>query len=154
VLDIINFAQGDFFMLGGYALWLTLEHTHSFVLGVVFAGLAIGVAGGLVLLALVWPLLDRPRELRDADHRAIELAGDPPDIGCGDSRRRRDRFWRERHRQLTYLVEAGADRADTVTRLRQTLLEQHVDEREQKQLTGAWVGLRNRLLRRLLHWKD
>ena len=55
VLDIVNFAQGDFFMLGGYALWVTLQHTHNFLLGVIMAGLVVGVGAGLVLLLLVWP---------------------------------------------------------------------------------------------------
>lgn len=63
VLDIVNFAQGEFFMLGGYALWLTLERTHNFAVSVVVAGLVVGIGGGLVLLALVWPLLGRPQAL-------------------------------------------------------------------------------------------
>src|SRR5438876_11360058 len=58
VLDIVNFAQGDFFMLGGYVLWETVEHTDNFLLGVILAAVVVGVAGGLLLLALVWPLLD------------------------------------------------------------------------------------------------
>jgi branched-chain amino acid transport system permease protein len=63
VLDIVNFAQGDFFMLGGYVLWFTLDRTGNFLLGVVLAAVVVGVAGGLVLLALLWPLLDRPHAL-------------------------------------------------------------------------------------------
>src|SRR5919198_2573191 len=35
VLDIVNFAQGELFMLGGYVLLFTFEATHNFVLGVV-----------------------------------------------------------------------------------------------------------------------
>jgi branched-subunit amino acid ABC-type transport system permease component len=63
VLDIVNFAQGDFFMLGGYVLWFTLDRTGNFLLGVVLAAVVVGVAGGLILLALLWPLLDRPHAL-------------------------------------------------------------------------------------------
>lgn len=59
VLDIINFAQGDFFMLGGYALWATLPRTHSFVISSLLAAAIVGVGGLLILLALVRPLLDR-----------------------------------------------------------------------------------------------
>ena len=33
VLHIINFAQGDFFMLGGYAVWFVLNLTHNYVAG-------------------------------------------------------------------------------------------------------------------------
>ena len=39
VLHIINFAQGDFFMMGGYAVWFSLNLTHNYV-----AALVIGVA--------------------------------------------------------------------------------------------------------------
>ena len=30
VLHIINFAQGDFFMMGGYAVWFSLNLTHNY----------------------------------------------------------------------------------------------------------------------------
>lgn len=63
VLDIVNFAQGDFFMLGGYALWLTLNRTHNFVLSVMVAGLVVGVGGGTALLLLIRPLLGRAHGL-------------------------------------------------------------------------------------------
>jgi len=59
VLDIINFAHGDFFMLGGYALWWTLPHTHNFALSVILAAVIVGAGGLLMLLILVRPLLDR-----------------------------------------------------------------------------------------------
>jgi branched-subunit amino acid ABC-type transport system permease component len=63
VLDIINFAQGDLFMLGGYGLILSLRLTHSFWLSVALATIVVGVVGGLTLLLLVWPLLDKPHAL-------------------------------------------------------------------------------------------
>src|SRR5919206_453534 len=59
VLDIVNFAQGELFMLGGYALLFTLERTGNFVLGLVVAAVVVGVLGGVVLQGMVWPLLDR-----------------------------------------------------------------------------------------------
>jgi branched-chain amino acid transport system permease protein len=59
VLDIVNFAQGELYMLGGYAMLFTLEATGNFVLGLVVAAVAVGILGGLVLQGLVWPLLDR-----------------------------------------------------------------------------------------------
>jgi branched-chain amino acid transport system permease protein len=59
VLDIVNFAQGELFMLGGYALLFTLEQTGNFALGLLVAAVVVGVLGGLVLQGLVWPLLDR-----------------------------------------------------------------------------------------------
>ncbi len=30
VLHIINFAQGDFFMMGGYSVWFFLNLTHNY----------------------------------------------------------------------------------------------------------------------------
>lgn len=63
VLDVINFAQGDFFMLGGYALVVALHFTGSFWLSVALATIVVGVFGGLVLLLLVRPLLDKPHAL-------------------------------------------------------------------------------------------
>src|SRR5918912_2000646 len=59
VLDIVNFTQGELFMLGGYALLFTLEQTGNFLLGLVVAAVLVGVVGGLILQGLVWPLLDR-----------------------------------------------------------------------------------------------
>jgi branched-chain amino acid transport system permease protein len=64
VLDIVNFAQGDFFMLGGYVLFFTLERTNNFLLGVVLAALIVGIGAGVGLLLFVWPLLDRPHALQ------------------------------------------------------------------------------------------
>jgi len=63
VLDIVNFAQGEYFMLGGYAAAITVAATGNFWLGVLVAALVIGVIGGLALLAMVWPLLDKSQAL-------------------------------------------------------------------------------------------
>jgi branched-subunit amino acid ABC-type transport system permease component len=63
VLDVVNFAQGDFFMLGGYVVWATLQVTDNFLLGVLAAGLIVGLGGGLLLLLMVWRLLERAHAL-------------------------------------------------------------------------------------------
>jgi branched-chain amino acid transport system permease protein len=63
VLDIINFAQGEFFMLGAYILWLVLGATHNYVIGLVAATVVMAVGGGFLLLALTWPLLEKARVL-------------------------------------------------------------------------------------------
>src|SRR6266571_980926 len=63
VLDIVNFAQGELFMLGGYVLFFTVQLTGNFLLGVAAAGLIVGLLGGAVLYGMVWPLLGRSQAL-------------------------------------------------------------------------------------------
>lgn len=63
VLDILNLAQGDYFMLGGYVLWLSLTHGQSFWVGAAAAAVVVGVAGGLVLMIMLRPLRHRPTGL-------------------------------------------------------------------------------------------
>jgi branched-chain amino acid transport system permease protein len=63
VLDIVNFAQGELFMLGGYVLFFTYQLTGNFVLGVVAAGVVVGLAGGALLYGMVWPLLSKSQAL-------------------------------------------------------------------------------------------
>src|SRR5437868_12585769 len=63
VLHIINFAQGDFFMMGGYAVWFILSVTHNYVLAMVLGTLLVAILGGLLLTAIIWPLLQRSQVL-------------------------------------------------------------------------------------------
>jgi branched-chain amino acid transport system permease protein len=63
VLDIVNFAQGELFMLGGYVLFFSLQLTGNFALGVVAAAVIVGIGGGAVLYGMVWPLLGRSQAL-------------------------------------------------------------------------------------------
>src|ERR1043165_9496633 len=63
VLDIVNFAQGELFMLGGYVLFFTVQATGNFILGVIAAAVVIGVLGGALLYGMVWPLLGRSQAL-------------------------------------------------------------------------------------------
>jgi branched-chain amino acid transport system permease protein len=63
VLHIINFAQGDFFMMGGYAVWFKLNLTHNYVVAMVVGTVAIAIIGGLLLTAVIWPLLQRSQVL-------------------------------------------------------------------------------------------
>jgi branched-chain amino acid transport system permease protein len=63
VLHIINFAQGDFFMLGGYAVWFALNGTHNFWVSIVVGTIVVAVLGGLLLTLIVWPLLRRSQVL-------------------------------------------------------------------------------------------
>jgi branched-chain amino acid transport system permease protein len=63
VLGILNFAQGDFFMLGAYVVWLGVSHGVDFWLVLVAAVVVVGLAGGLGLMGALWPLRDRPQAL-------------------------------------------------------------------------------------------
>lgn len=63
VLGILNFAQGDFFMLGAYIVWFGVQHGFDFWLALLAAILIVGLAGGLGLLAALWPIRDRPQAL-------------------------------------------------------------------------------------------
>ena len=63
VLGVLNFAQGDFFMLGAYVVWFTLARGLSFWLGVVAAVIVVGLACGLGLMVMLWPLRDRAHAL-------------------------------------------------------------------------------------------
>lgn len=63
VLDIINFAQGDLFMLGAYVAWFTAGFSHNYLLAVLLATVVVGLLGGLLVLAFVWPLLQKAQVL-------------------------------------------------------------------------------------------
>lgn len=63
VLHIINFAQGDFFMMGGYAVWFTLNLTHNYVAALVVGTIGVAIIGGLLLSAVIWPLLQKSQVL-------------------------------------------------------------------------------------------
>lgn len=63
VLEILNFAQGDLFMVGTFVVWLVVSHGLSFWIGVVAATLGVGIVGGLLLMAMLWPLRDRAQAL-------------------------------------------------------------------------------------------
>jgi branched-chain amino acid transport system permease protein len=63
VLGVLNFAQGDFFMLGAYAVWLLLGHGQSFWTGLIAAVVIVGGFGGLGLMAMLWPLRNRAHAL-------------------------------------------------------------------------------------------
>ena len=59
IMDVINFAHGEFLMLGGYVGVLTLAATHSFWLALVAASLAMAGLGAGIYLTTLRPLLGR-----------------------------------------------------------------------------------------------
>jgi branched-chain amino acid transport system permease protein len=63
VLHIINFAQGDFFMMGGYAVWFAVNLTHNYVVAMVIGTIVVAILGGFLLSAVIWPLLQKSQVL-------------------------------------------------------------------------------------------
>jgi branched-chain amino acid transport system permease protein len=63
VLHIINFAQGEFFMLGAYSVYFLLRWTDNYVLSVLVGTLIVAISGGIVLSLMVWPLLEKSNVL-------------------------------------------------------------------------------------------
>jgi branched-subunit amino acid ABC-type transport system permease component len=56
VLRIVNFAQGELFMLGAYTVVYVTQLTHEFPVGVLAAVIGVGVIGGALMFILLWPL--------------------------------------------------------------------------------------------------
>jgi len=66
-MRIINFAHGELFMLGGYALWLFLAWTQgwfpkelTFFVALIVAALAVGLLGALIQFTIFRRLRDHP----------------------------------------------------------------------------------------------
>lgn len=63
VLGVLNFAQGDFFMLGAYVVWIFVNRGLGFWTGLIAAVVIVGGFGGLGLMAMLWPLRHRAHAL-------------------------------------------------------------------------------------------
>ena len=59
IMDVVNFAHGELFMLGAYAGVVALAVTHSFWMALVAATLTIALLGAAIYLATLRPLLGR-----------------------------------------------------------------------------------------------
>src|ERR1700747_3053881 len=59
IMDVVNFAHGEFLMLGAYVGVLTFAATGSFWAALIAAAIAIAVFGALVYVTTLRPLLDR-----------------------------------------------------------------------------------------------
>src|SRR5579863_1792249 len=59
IMDVVNFAHGEFLMLGAYVGVITLAATGSFWLALLAASLVIAVFGAVVYLTTLRPLLGR-----------------------------------------------------------------------------------------------
>ncbi len=59
IMDVVNFAHGEFLMLGAYVGVITLVATGNFWLALIAAAVAIAIFGALVYLTTLRPLLGR-----------------------------------------------------------------------------------------------
>src|SRR5471030_2278645 len=59
IMDVVNFAHGELFMLGAYMGVLVLSATGSFWLALVLATLIIGVFGAVIQIVALRPLIGR-----------------------------------------------------------------------------------------------
>jgi branched-chain amino acid transport system permease protein len=59
IMDVVNFAHGDLFMLGAYMGWVFMTMTGNFWLGLVAAGLIVFVFGLLMQSVALRPLIGR-----------------------------------------------------------------------------------------------
>src|SRR3984893_9406084 len=59
IMDVVNFAHGELFMLGAYVGVLTLAATGSFWLALISASLLIGLFGAVIYLVTLRPLIGR-----------------------------------------------------------------------------------------------
>jgi branched-chain amino acid transport system permease protein len=59
IMDVVNFAHGELFMLGAYVGVLTLAATGSFWLALIAAAIAVALLGAAIYLTTLRPLLGR-----------------------------------------------------------------------------------------------
>jgi branched-chain amino acid transport system permease protein len=59
IMDVVNFAHGELFMLGAYVGVLTLAATGNFWVALIVATLAIAILGALIYLTTLRPLIGR-----------------------------------------------------------------------------------------------
>jgi branched-chain amino acid transport system permease protein len=59
IMDVVNFAHGELFMLGAYIGVLVLSTTDSFWLALIMAALIVGIFGGVMQVVTLRPLMGR-----------------------------------------------------------------------------------------------
>jgi branched-subunit amino acid ABC-type transport system permease component len=59
IMDVVNFAHGELFMLGAYMGVITLSTTGNFWIALLVASVAIAIAGGIMQVVALRPLLGR-----------------------------------------------------------------------------------------------
>jgi branched-chain amino acid transport system permease protein len=58
-MDVVNFAHGEFYMMGAFFGYSLLFIIHNFWLAILLAGIAVGIMGFLIELAMFRPLYGR-----------------------------------------------------------------------------------------------
>jgi branched-chain amino acid transport system permease protein len=61
-LGVLNLAHGAMFMLGGYAGYVALQATGSFIIAIIAGGLTLVVIGGIIEFAIIRHFYPRPPE--------------------------------------------------------------------------------------------
>ena len=59
VMDVVNFAHGEFYMLGAFFGYSLLFIIHNFWLAILLAGIAVGLAGFIIEIVMFRPLYGR-----------------------------------------------------------------------------------------------
>src|SRR3954464_12327839 len=59
IMDVVNFAHGELFMLGAYVGVLVLSTTGSFWLALILATMLVGIFGGAMQIVTLRPLIGR-----------------------------------------------------------------------------------------------
>src|SRR5512140_1357336 len=59
IMDVVNFAHGELFMLGAYLGVVVLSTTGSFWLALIFATILVGLFGAAVQITTLRPLIGR-----------------------------------------------------------------------------------------------
>src|SRR5438046_9530591 len=59
IMDVVNFAHGELFMLGAYVGVIVLSTTGSFWLALILAALLVGIFGAAMQIVTLRPLLGR-----------------------------------------------------------------------------------------------
>ncbi len=59
IMDVVNFAHGELFMLGAYVGVITLVNTHSFWIALVVSSVTIGLLGAAIQVTTLRPLVGR-----------------------------------------------------------------------------------------------
>jgi branched-subunit amino acid ABC-type transport system permease component len=59
IMDVVNFAHGELFMLGAYVGVITLASTHSFWIALVVASVTVALLGAAIQITTLRPLLGR-----------------------------------------------------------------------------------------------